>query len=102
MLRERAHRRELHALRVICDDLLVGPDGRRHAAAQIGERLIRSGEAEGTDSGLGHGDLLLTLFAPCWNCCVPVRVCADAARRPSDTSWVCLVCTFSRTGHPQI
>ena len=47
--RELLHRRELHALRLIGDDLLLGPPRRRDAAFQVGERLVRKVNAEGAD-----------------------------------------------------
>ena len=49
------HGRELHALRLIGDRLLVGPARRRNAPAQVRERLIGSAEAEGADCGLSDG-----------------------------------------------
>ena len=47
--RERLHRRELHALRCICDRFPFRPPGRRHTSAQINEQLFRSVESEGAD-----------------------------------------------------
>src|SRR5436305_9821681 len=48
--REFLHRRELYALRLICDGLLVGPARGGDASAQVGEVLFRKVEAEGADS----------------------------------------------------
>jgi hypothetical protein len=45
--RDFLHQRECYTLRVIRDGLLLGPLGRRQAAAQIGERLFRNLDAEG-------------------------------------------------------
>ena len=50
--REFLNRRELHALRLIRDDLPLGPPCRRDAAFQVGERLVRKMNAEGAD-GVG-------------------------------------------------
>ena len=47
--RELLHRRELHALRLIRDGLLLGPPRRGDAPAQVGERLFRKVDAEGAD-----------------------------------------------------
>ena len=48
--------RELHALRVVCDGLLVRPTGRRDTPAQIVELLLREVDAEGADRCVrGHG-----------------------------------------------
>ena len=59
---ERLHRRELHALRPICDELLGGPARRCDAAAQVVELLFGNLDLESTyvDCGLGgstHDDL---------------------------------------------
>ena len=51
--RELLHRRQLHALRPIFDELLAGPARRGDAAAQVGERLIGNVEVERTDVGCG-------------------------------------------------
>lgn len=42
-MRELLNRRELHALRLIRDDLPLGPPCRRDAALQVGERLVQLG-----------------------------------------------------------
>ena len=43
------HGRELHALRLISDGLLVRPACRRDAPAEVGERLVGRGELEGAE-----------------------------------------------------
>src|SRR5258708_28367729 len=74
--REFSNRRELHALRLICDGLLFGPSRRRDPAAKVGERLFRDTRTKRTNrilvsclrapslcsTGLGHGVLLLSSF----------------------------------------
>ena len=50
--------RQLHALRLISDDLPVGPPCRRYASAEVDEVLFRNVDAEGADCEIGHGDLL--------------------------------------------
>ncbi len=60
---ELLHRRELHALRPIVDELLARPARRRDAPAQVVELLLRNVDVEGTDlggclDGGAHGDLL--------------------------------------------
>ena len=62
--REFLNRRELHALRLIRDDLPRGPSCRRDAPAQVGERLVRNVNGEGAD-GVGAA-LCLRL---CLCCC---------------------------------
>ena len=61
--RELLHRRQLDALRPICDELLAGPARRRDAPAQVVELLLRNLDVEGPDLGCGldgaaHDDLL--------------------------------------------
>jgi hypothetical protein len=61
--RELLNRRQLHALRPICDQLLGGQARRGDLAAQLGERLFGSVDVEWTDVGGGlgggtHHDLL--------------------------------------------
>ena len=46
MVRELAHRRERHALRMICDGLLLRPLCGDDPATQVGESLIRRMEVE--------------------------------------------------------
>ena len=53
--RELLHRRELHALRLVRDRLLVGPARRRDAAVQVGERLVGEFDVEGADRALRTG-----------------------------------------------
>ena len=58
--RELLHRRELHALGAIFDELLAGPARRGDAAAQLDELLFRHVDVEGAYCGLfpnwcGHG-----------------------------------------------
>ncbi len=53
--RELLHRRQLHALRAIFDQLLGGQARRGDPAAQLGELLFGSVDLEGTDLGLGGG-----------------------------------------------
>ncbi len=58
-------RRELYALRLIGDGLLLGPTCRLDAAAEIGEVIIRKVDLEGANVGGGldaaaHGDLRST------------------------------------------
>src|ERR671910_1203982 len=65
------HRRELHALGLICDGLLFGPLRGRDAATEVEECLFRNVDAEGADgglllSGLGHGGLLSVARASCY------------------------------------
>ena len=50
MVRELAHRRERHALRMICDGLLLGPLCGDDPATQVGESLIRRMEVAGSRS----------------------------------------------------
>ena len=50
--RELLHRRELHALRAIFDELLAGPARRGDAAAQVDEFLFRNLDGEGSDCDL--------------------------------------------------
>src|SRR5947209_6960719 len=52
--REFLHRRQLHALRSICDGLLVWPDRRGDAPAQVGDRFFGNVDAEGTDREVGR------------------------------------------------
>ena len=47
--REFLHRRELHALGLICDRLAVRPPRRRDASAEVDELLLRNGDMEGPD-----------------------------------------------------
>ena len=54
---ELPHRRERHALRLICDRLPVGPAGGQHALPEVDECCFRNVDAEGSD-GAG-GDLRL-------------------------------------------
>jgi hypothetical protein len=46
------HRRQLHALRLIGDGLLLGPARRLHAPAQLGEVLLGDANVEGADGGV--------------------------------------------------
>ncbi len=48
------NRRQLHTLRPICDQLLVGPAVRGDTAAQVGERLVGHVDVERMDIGMGH------------------------------------------------
>src|SRR2546429_2680015 len=43
------HRRQLHALRSICDGLLVGPASGQHTSAQLDEVFFRNIDAERVD-----------------------------------------------------
>src|SRR5215203_5132162 len=57
------HRRERHALGLICDGLLFGPLRGRDAATEVGEFLFRNVDAEGADrdpfpNWTGHSGLL--------------------------------------------
>src|SRR5439155_1570016 len=51
--RECLHRRQLYALRSICDGLLLWPDRRGDAPTQVGERFLGQVDAEWTDRKLG-------------------------------------------------
>ena len=55
ILRELLHRRELHALRIVRDGLLVRPAGRRDAPAQIVELILGRGKLEGSELGYRTG-----------------------------------------------
>ena len=54
VVRELPHRRELHALGLICDRLAVRPPGRRDPSAEIEERLFRNVDAERADCIVFH------------------------------------------------
>src|SRR5919112_4183128 len=64
--REFLHRRELHTLGLIGDGLLFGPLRVRDAATEVEEILFGNVDAEGADSGLGHGGLLSVARASCY------------------------------------
>src|ERR687898_2082702 len=51
--REFLHRRERHALGLICDGLLFGPLRGRDAATEVDEILFRNVDAEGAYCGMG-------------------------------------------------
>jgi hypothetical protein len=55
--REFLHRRERHALGLICDRLLFGPLRGRDAATEVGEGRFRHVDAEGPDFGMARGGL---------------------------------------------
>src|SRR5262249_1462733 len=82
--RERQHCRQLYALRRIGDELLARPSGRCHAAAQLVKVLLRDGDLEWVDVGMGHPALSFgtppDFRAPCWYRCVPIllRRCSTA------------------------
>src|SRR5205823_7250883 len=52
---ELLHRRQLHALRPIGDELPAGPARRIDATAQLVQILFRNVDAKRSDSSLGHG-----------------------------------------------
>src|SRR6266699_4714312 len=52
--RELLHRRERHALRLICDGFLLGPLRRGDAPAQAGDRFFGNVDAERAESKLGR------------------------------------------------
>src|SRR5215203_6903385 len=51
------HRRERHALGLICDGLLFGPLRGRDAATEVDECRFRNVDPEAADFGTGHGGL---------------------------------------------
>ena len=55
--RERLHRREPHALRVVGDRLALGPPGRIDASAQVGEVRLGKADLKRSDSRLIAGGL---------------------------------------------
>ena len=65
------HRRELHALRLICDGLLLGPARGSNAPAEVDERLFRNVDAEGADRVVGH---VIHGEAPEFGCFWVVRI----------------------------
>ena len=58
--RQRLQRRQLHALRPICDQLLAGPAHRVDAAPKVGDRFFGHVDLEGTDFGVAGHDCSLT------------------------------------------
>jgi hypothetical protein len=66
MLDERLELRELDALRLVSNRLLVGPPCRRDPAAEIIEPLVWNVDAEGADCGVfGRCPLCVGLAATC-------------------------------------
>ena len=59
--REFLQRRELHALRPIFDELLVGPARRENPSAKVGQLDFRNVDPEGADYGMG----LHRLYSSC-------------------------------------
>src|SRR5947209_4309360 len=80
--RECLSRRQLHALRLICDGFLLGPLRCGDAPAQVGERFFGHVDAEGTDCGCCRlVDLVFHTSSPL--CCYMTDWPRDgAARKP--------------------
>ena len=60
--RERLHRRQLHALRRIGDELLAWPARRVDAPAQVSDLLVRNLDAEGANLGCDFDGLIPVSF----------------------------------------